>query len=159
MSDLKDAKLSEQETVEIQLNDGSTVTSRKSSTSTSSFEEREITDIRPLDQQPASVTPTSETRLPRKTPRGVALTFKTTSHDDPAYYSQSSLGSDKIPKTGRAGVHVRAQEKMTSEKIRDIDRDPDRVNEDIKVGYLKGTLTVENKHFFFIRHKQSYNIL
>ena len=132
MSDPKETKISEQDTVEIQLNDVPQPSSRKSSTSTSSFEEREITDTRPLEQEPTSVA--VETPLPKKTPRGVALTFKTTSLDDPTYYSQSSLTSDKSPKTTRAGVHVRAQERMTSAKLADIDRDPDRVNEDIKVG-------------------------
>ena len=141
MSNTTDVKLAEPESVEIPLDDEKQQPSRKSSTSTSSFEEREVTDTRPLDQQPASINAEQETdkvdTLPIRPPRGVALTFKTTSLDDPTYYSQSSLASEKTPKTtGRARVQVRAQEKRTESKMTETDRDPEGINDDIKVQFI-----------------------
>ena len=140
MSETKESKLPEQGSVEIPLNDDTKQSSRKSSSSTSSFEEREVTDTRPLDQLPASVkeeqTSDKVEPLPVRPPRGVALTFKTTSLDDPTYYSQSSLASEKSPKTGRARGQVRAHNYRTSSKMTETDRDPDGVNEDIKVSFI-----------------------
>ena len=141
MSNTTDVKLAEPESVEIPLDDEKQQPSRKSSTSTSSFEEREVTDTRLLDQQPASINAEQETdkvdTIPIRPPRGVALTFKTTSLDDPTYYSQSSLASEKTPKTtGRARVQVRAQEKRTESKMTETDRDPEGINDDIKVQFI-----------------------
>ena len=134
MSTATEAKLAEPESVEIPLDEQS----RKSSTSTSSFEEREVTDKRPIDQQPESINANQESdkvdTLPVRPPRGTALSFKTTSLDDPTFYSQGSLTSEKSPKrTERVRVQVRAQEKKTASKMTETERDPDGINDDVKV--------------------------
>ena len=138
MSTATEVKLAEPESVEIPLDDEKRQQSRKSSTSTSSFEEREVTDKRPIDQQPESINANQESdkveTLPIRPPRGTALSFKTTSLDDPTFYSQGSLTSEKSPKrTDRVRVQVRAQEKKTASKMTETERDPDGINDDVKV--------------------------
>ena len=141
MSSTPEVKLAEPESVEIPLDDVKHQQSRKSSTSTSSFEEREVTEKRPLDQQPSSIDAKQESdkvdTLPIRPPRGTALSFKTTSLDDPTFYSQSTLNSEKSPnRTDRVRVQVRAQEKRTESKMTETERDPEGINDEVKVAYI-----------------------
>ena len=115
---------------------------RKSSTSsasTSSFEnvitakpdnvENVVEDeSEPLDPATVEV----EELEPKAAPRG-ALTFKTTSLDDPTYYAQttSSSNSPSLKATTRSQGRTPTKMNITYE-----DRDPENVNEIVKVPIL-----------------------